>query len=205
MSSQVTIQVWPTNEEEKYEESVYTLDGVLQKDIDRSFSDLQFGAEGEKDAYVWSSNVLDPDNGKFTRGSITTCATATQNTKADNDEYISMANEVGEAVRDTLRDTESEWAPRCRTRGDVLPLKRAEKTAFDAFVQSDPERYSHVGLSEISEDTMFDVVMYVGRETVTGANMEDSSHRRTVAGMVLVRDDDEVSTNSEFLSQQPHF
>ncbi|TYJ56850.1 hypothetical protein B9479_002461 [Cryptococcus floricola] len=177
MLSQVTTQVWPSNENEEYGEATYTVNDALQKVIDRRSSDLQISAEGEKDAYVWTTIVIDPENRKICRGSFTTCPTATQNTKADNDKYISMANEVGEAVRDTLRDTESEWAPNCRTGWNVEALKRAETAAFDSFVQSDPERYSHVGLSEVSVATMFEALMYDGKETIAGASMDDSSHR----------------------------
>ncbi|TYJ51981.1 hypothetical protein B9479_007426 [Cryptococcus floricola] len=194
-NEQFTSQVWPWNKQKEYRESTSTVNGVLLKDIDPIFPDLHIGVEGVKHAYVWTFNRINPVDGSISHGSFTTCATATENTKADNDKYISMANEVGEAVRDALRDTESEWAPECRTGWNVQAMKRAETAAFDAFVQSDPERYSHVGLSEARKITMFNVERYF-------ATMDDSSHRETVAGMVLVKDDD--VSDSEFLSQKPH-
>ncbi|WVQ75249.1 hypothetical protein IAR50_004862 [Cryptococcus sp. DSM 104548] len=216
-SSQVTSQLWPADGD--HDEDIFPVNGIFERGPARSFS-ARAPIDEEKKAYVWSSNFVEPDSKNIYRASFTSCATATKNSKAENEDCISRANEMSTAILNSLIGSEPQWGPECRSKGTAGPLKQAEKSAYRDLVDTMPDRYGDIGLEAVDRGTMRNVILCEdteGQETndeeegleavpVVSHNMDDEGHLVDfVAGMSLVRTADQDMTISGFLSKQPSF
>ncbi|TYJ55015.1 hypothetical protein B9479_004326 [Cryptococcus floricola] len=199
MSSIATSQFWPASDTD-YAEDTIPINGILQR--------REHGGD-EKRAYVWTSSFIEKDSNNIHRASFTSGASASRNTKAENEDYMQGANEVSKLLHDSLKNSAFQWGAQCRTQQSADPLREAEKSAFEDFVNRMEGRYSDIGLGSVDPETMKQVLQYGLNQGdlssggyVVGANMEEGDDMK-VAGMPFVRTG--ASTGYDFLSQQPAF
>ncbi|ODN78319.1 hypothetical protein L202_03962 [Cryptococcus amylolentus CBS 6039] len=175
MSSQVTSQVWPTSGHGSYdaESSTFPLDGIFEREAGGGPD------EEEKKAHIWICSIIAEDTKNLYRGSFTSCANASTNSKAENTDYITRANAASTALCDFLKGTESGWGPKCRASGTMTPMREVEQMIFNELVESLPDQFSDIGLRTVDQEIMSKVLF--------GDSSEDS--RRgvdSVAGMPLI-------------------
>ncbi|TYJ55016.1 hypothetical protein B9479_004327 [Cryptococcus floricola] len=190
MSSQLTSQISYAND--KHNEETVSMNGILERSAVKSFSSRQ--RAGDKTAFVWTSNFIENDSKIIYRGSFTSGATASRNTKAENDDYMLRANEVSTFLHDSLKDSSFRWGALCRTQQSADPLREAEKSTFEELVNTKPNRYGDIGLGSVDRHTMRKVLLYDENQgdlssggNVVGANMEEGDDMKMVAGMPFVR------------------
>ncbi|ODO05985.1 hypothetical protein I350_05046 [Cryptococcus amylolentus CBS 6273] len=209
MSSQVNSQVWYANDTDDYAEDTISINGILERSADKSFSSEQPAGE-EKTAYVWTSSFIQNDSKNIYRGSFTSAANASRNTKAENDDFMLRANEVSKFLHESLNESAPKWGAQCRDQQSADPLEEEEKSTFERLMATMPDRYGDIGLGTVDRETIKDVFLYDENQGdsssggyVIGANMEEGNDAEVVAGMPFVRS--EASTGYGFLSLQPSF
>ncbi|TYJ56849.1 hypothetical protein B9479_002460 [Cryptococcus floricola] len=189
MPSLVTSQIWFAPPNDNGEEKTESVNDICEISAARTF--ISTHPDGTKRAYVWTCNSVEGESKKnILRGSFTAPSgvntSAPSGDAADRDEYMTRANEVSTALKESLRDTETHWGPLCRAQGDASVLMQVERSAFDALVETLPERrYGDIGLRTVDRETMRQVIVdsSIGSIVSVGGNdnqegMKDGNSKR---------------------------